>query len=421
MDIINRSTDVHRMFFGPLWPCLEASPHQRKCLDYTDKDFLEVGLSRVLLMIQSGRDLLQRLTLLRSTCPARSNFFESLKSDRRLAMVQDVAERLRHRSARTLPDALAEFSVLDGFEVYAGDGHSHGHASHDAAVDGAKLCITHLYTRNLRNGWLSHLSLCEVKEKGNHHDMAVLKSLDPATLRQGAKKGRKVLYVYDRAGLNFEQWHRWKQGSGIYFLSRVMETMILTPKGTKEFDPSDPINANVLSDELVTPATSGQPLRRILFYDVVGGVTYEYLTNEMTLPPGLIAHLYKMRWNIEKSFDEFKNKLHETKAWGSSENAKRLQAQFLCLAVNLLLLLNHHLESDEDVRNEAEITRRQQRLDAAIEGAAKIGRVLPLALRKLQHLTQHSVKLIRWVAALLFHPVPWDRAVSSLRASYAQL
>ena len=338
MDIINPSTDVHRVFFGPLWPCLEPSPHQRQCLKFPDTDYLEIGLSRVLLMVQSGRDLLQRLSLLRPTCPANSNFFESLKSDRRLAMVQDVADRLRHRSARTLPDRLAKFFALDAFDVYAGDGHSHDHACHDAAVDGAKLCITHLYTRNLRDDWLSHLSLCEVKEKGNHHDMAVLKSLDPATLRQGAKKGRKVRQ-----------------------------------------------------------------------------------TNEMTLPPGLIAHLYKMRWNIEKSFDEFKNKLHEAKAWGSSENAKRLQAQFLCLAVNLLSLLNHHLESNENVRNEAEIARRQQRLDAAIEGAAKIGRILPLALRKLQHLTQHSVKLTRWVAALLFHPVPWDRAVSSLRASYAQL
>jgi len=421
MTIINPSTEVHRVFFSPLWTCLEASPHQRQCSDYSDRDFLELGVTRVLLAVQSGRDLLQRLALLRETCPERSNFFEALKSNRRLGMVEDVGERLRQRFARSLPDALAEFPALDDFDVYAADGHSHSHAVHDAPVDGTKLVITHLYALNLRNGWHSHLGMCRVKERGNHHDMAVLKSLPPALLRLGAKRGRKVIHVYDRAGLDFGQWYRWKQGSGIYFISRMKDTVVLSVKVAKEFDSSDPINANVLSDEIVTPATSNQPLRRIRFYDVSGQVTYEFLTNEMTLPPGLIAHLYKMRWNIEKKFDVFKNKLHENKAWASSETAKCMQAQFLCLASNLLLLLEHHIETKENLRNEAEMIRRKKRLDAAIKSSAKIGQTLPLALRKLQQMTQHSVKFIRWVAALLFCPIPWNQAINSLRASYAEL
>ena len=141
----------------------------------------------------------------------------------------------------------------------------------------------------------------------------------------------------------------------------------------------------------------------------------------MTLPPGLIAHLYRMRWEIEKSFDEFKNKLQETKAWASSENAKRIQAHLICLAENLLLLLRHHLEVHEDVRNEAEIKRREERLDLAITHVRRNGGSVPLPVRKLQHLTQNSVKFIRWVATLLYLPVPWKRAVCQLRASYACL
>ena len=57
--------------------------------------------------------------------------------------------------------------------------------------------------------------------------MAVLKSLAPATLRQGAKRRRKVIYAYDRAAIDFEQWNKWKQGNGIYFISRTKETLIL--------------------------------------------------------------------------------------------------------------------------------------------------------------------------------------------------
>jgi hypothetical protein len=55
--------------------------------------------------------------------------------------------------------------------------------------------------------------------------------------------------------------------------------------------------------------------------------------------PRLIVHLYRMRWHIEKSFDEFKNKLHETKAWTSGHNAKQIQAHLIFLTENLLLLL----------------------------------------------------------------------------------
>jgi len=421
MAIIDQSSDVHHRFFSPLWPCLEASPSQRQCQEYSDKDFLEVGVSRVLSACQSGRDLLQRLALMRDGTPGRSNFFESLKSKRRLRMVEDVGERLRHKCSGALPDVLAQFSELDEFDVYAGDGHSHEHASHDEPVNGGKLCVTHLYTRNLRNGWMTHLDLCAVKEKGNHHDMAVLKSLPPAVLRQGAKRRRKVIYGYDRAAIDFEQWNKWKQGYGIYFISRTKETVILSHQQCREVDRTNAINTNVHSDEIVTAATSKHPLRRIVFWDVLESVSYEFLTNEMTLPPGLIAHIYKMRWEIEKSFDEFKNKLQETKAWASSENAKRLQAHLICLAENLLLLLRHYLEIHENVRNEAEIKRRQERLELAVDQVARNGGSVPLPLLKLQHLTQSSVKFIRWVATLLYLPVPWDRAVSELRASYACL
>ena len=159
------------------------------------------------------------------------------------------------------------------------------------------------------------------------------------------------------AALDFEQWNKWKQGYGIYFISRTKETVNLSIQQCREFDRTNQINTNVLRDEIVSAATSKHLLRRIVFWDILESVSYEFLTNEMTLPPGLIAHLYKMRWEIEKSFDEFKNKLQETKAWASSENAKRIQAHLICLAENLLLLLRHDLEVHENVRNEAEIKR----------------------------------------------------------------
>jgi hypothetical protein len=268
---------------------------------------------------------------------------------------------------------------------------------------------------------MTPLSLCTVKDKGNHHDMAVLKSLAPATLRQGAKRRRKVIYAYDRAAIDFEQWNKWKQGNGIYFISRTKETLNLAFQKMNDFDRENQINANVLRDEVVTAATSTHLLRRIVFWDVLESVSYEFISNEMTLPPGLIAHLYRMRWDIEKSFDEFKNKLHETKAWASSHNAKQIQAHLICLTENLLLLLRYSLEIHENIRNEAEIKRRQQRLTKAVTEVTENGGKVPLPLLMLQHLSQTSVKFIRWVAALLYYHLPWDRAMTHLRTSYASL
>ena len=241
------------------------------------------------------------------------------------------------------------------------------------------------------------------------------------TLRQGARKGRKVLYVWDRAGIDFMQWHRWKQGSGIYMLSRCKTNMALIKCGKLPFDHADPINAGVLDDELVGGGTNGVLMRRVTFLDVLTGITYQYLTNLLnSVPPGVLAHLYKMRWDIEKSFDEVKNKLGEKKAWGSSANAKSMQAQFICLSVNLLQLIEHEM-SKEGILNTPEQKRRATRLEEAKKRAASQNAQLPGMLVIMQQMTQHSVKLIRWIAAQLWLDVSWKASCAALITLYARL
>ena len=54
------------------------------------------------------------------------------------------------------------------------------------------------------------------------------------------------------------------------------------------------------------------------------GEAWQYLTNEpersgdsrrqMKLPPGLMVLLYRRRWDLEKVYDQFKNKLNEKKS-----------------------------------------------------------------------------------------------------------
>jgi hypothetical protein len=255
------------------------------------------------------------------------------------------------------------------------------------------------------------------------HDMHALKRLTASALRQGAVKGRKVVMVYDRAVIDFRLWATWKSGSGIYVITRTKENMSLTLCGEPHFDDQDPINSGVIADQLVTAATGGGVLRRVIFNDVCTGEFYEFLTNilDQNVPPGVIAFLYRCRWGIEKTFDEFKNKLGEQKAWATSLTAKRIQGEMLCLTMNLIALIAHHLATTEDISNEPEKKRRAKRLEEAKAKAAEIGEVLPQALILVQAMTQHGVKLIRWLAARLWSPKPWKEACLELARLYRWL
>ena len=74
------------------------------------------------------------------------------------------------------------------------------------------------------------------------------------------------------------------------------------------------------------------------------GEEFEFITNEMVLSPGIIMELYHRRWDVEKVFDELKNKLEEKKAWASSLEAKRVQAKLCAMTLNLLAVCENHIK-----------------------------------------------------------------------------
>jgi hypothetical protein len=228
----------------------------------------------------------------------------------------------------------------------------------------------------------------------------------------------KVLWVWDRAGLDFPLWQYWKRTAGVYFVSRTKENLALLPIVSNLFDRTDPINQGVVSDELVT---SSHPvtLRLVRYRDPVSGELYEFITTVLDLPPGVIAWLYKRRWEIEKVFDQFKNKLGEAKAWATSPTAKKMQAHFLCLTHNLLELLERKLDRDHQIRNEAGLRRQQKRLIEQVTAAAKKKRLLSSLLTTILRPLQRSVKLLRWLRAHWFSSAPLSQLLPHLKRLYA--
>lgn len=411
---------VSQRFFEPIAQLLPQCDTLRDCPALPDGSWVRLLLHRVLYEFKSGRAFLQELGSRLTHCPELSLFFESLKSSRRASLVNELNVKMSSLLAQRGVDRLARYPALADFEIYAGDGHWHGAAAHDPSIEGTKYAMGHFFGLNLRTGAMVHLAAADQVQRRKEHDMRALKRMEIQTLRQHTAVGRKALWIWDKAGIDFAQWYRWKQGSGIYLISCAKENMKLESIGQRAWDRNDPINQGVLADELV--ATSAHVyVRRVTYRDPVSGKQFEFLTTEETLAPGWIAHLYRMRWDIEKVFDEFKNKLGEKKAWATTATAKTIQARFLCLAHNLLVWFERAVLEPAAVTNVAEDQRRHQRLQKTQEVLQARRESLPLLVQSLQRCTQRSVKFIRWLRAHLFTQTSCSQSLASLQTLYATL
>jgi transposase len=261
---------------------------------------------------------------------------------------------------------------------------------------------------------MSHLGTA-LKGDGRkrEHDMHAIKRSSMNELRNGEPKGRKVIVAWDKAGIDFNFWHKAKQTSGLYFISREKENMKLIRCGHRFIDLEDVRNEGVTSDENVGPGGgAGAMLRRVGYTDPESGEQYVFITTEMSLEPGLLVLIYKHRWDIEKVFDELKNKLVEKKSWASSETAKTVQAEVLCLTHNLLIKLEELIETEETITNENEEKRKEKR---RIEAVEKGSNYINTALRRS---TVRSLKFIRWLRNFIYREVRWEHAIARLREVY---
>ena len=417
MSISQQPNTVDAAFFQPLAGLAGHSPHARPCHEFPDEDYVNCGVQRVLESSESGRAFLQEHGNRWNHAPTQSNYFATLHSPRRAALLADVDRSVRVSADRILSDRLAGIPELAGYDCFAADGHWHKAATHDPRHEGTKMAVGHFYSLNLRTHSLRHLTAGQ----GLHeHDMSALKRIKPKGLRQDVPQGRRVLIIYDKAGIDFAYWKRCRQECAVYFLSRVKENMVLGWEQSNAWDRADPRNRGVMEDFLVR-TREGHSLRMICYIDPVSEKPFEFLTNEMELPPGVLVELYRRRWDVEKVFDGIKNKFGEKKAWATSLTAKETQALFLALTHNLLLLYEQALETRHGVSNHSEDKRRRQRMEDGAAARANAGHPLSTLLLQARRATQRSVKFIRWVRQSIREQAAEATAVLHLKALYANL
>ena len=137
------------------------------------------------------------------------------------------------------------------------------------------------------------------------------------------------------------------------------------------------------------------------------------------IPPGVVVQLYFMRWRIEKTFDELKNKLYEQKAWAKSNEAKKMQAAFTVLAYNLAKLLNQKIENEEEIIDITNKKKQGSRSNALLEQSKNLNTQVPSLRRDYQKASQLSVKYYRWLRNHLFKSTSWSESLAKLRHIYA--
>lgn len=385
------SSEVRNQFPEPLRAVYDQATTIRNCPVESDWDWLTKGVDRVLSQARRGR---------------------------RLTRVAECSGLLRRRVAADRSSPLAAVASLATVDLDAGDGHYLEQATPDPLIEETRWPTGHFFALNLKSQSLFPLALADLAGRKKEHDARALKRQSVARLRQGAGKGRKVLWVWDKAGVNLPFWQE-RKASGIYFLSLRKAGMRLDLEQERVIDFAQPINQGVTGDR-VGQDRRGLRVREITFQNPCDGQVYVYLTSEMTLEPGLRGLLYKTRWEIEKVFDETKTKLQEQKSWATTPTAKEMQAQFVALGHNLRLLVQD-LHLQQGVANVAESQRKQKRLKQPEAALEQTQQTLPLIYKTPQRFTQAAFKLIRWLRAHWHQPTSLQQALLQLRALYAKL
>lgn len=408
------------VFFAPLREILENHIKTRKCKVLEDFSFIAMAVIRVLESSSSGRDFIQSHGMPSIPGLNISNYFGSLASKRRLSLIaatNDAMTTLLRPDLLAHDDLLASMPELDGWEVWAADGHSISHSTHDERNAKEIYSPVHaIYKLDLRTGWAGFIDLVLPTDKGLEAEITTLRRLDANQLRCGATKGRSTLLSYDKAIVDFQWAYNIKQSKSIYTVTGWKDNFVPITVTSRDFDTENPVNAMIISDETVYFKNTPGAWRKITASCPDSDEIYITFTNEMTLPPGVINQVRRLRWNIEKMFNLHERKLDEGKAWTANDTGRRIQAFAISITHNLLRLFKAKIKTEEGIEDTKVINAWHKRLDVRAEAAAKAGRVLPLELYKaLYRPTEESLQFIRWLRSVIVRSTCYRVALALLR------
>jgi len=330
-------------WFLPMQKVLDKVRYSRRRFSVLSADFfILLGCLRQLQGTKILREHVQLLFDLdesTETVPlARSTWSDALANPYRNNILREAVQVLVATARNELPDRFAEIKELGTRFIYAIDATYQNESSHyqpvypsDGGTDNRKGHMA-MTTYDMRAG----IAVDTNTETASIDEMRFLKE-DCIALQWTCQKN--ALYVVDRAFIEARYWDQRKtkyHATVITRMKSVFKYQILEEIAVV----STSVNEGVVWDKKIQLKSSKQMWRLINFLSPDGKV-YEYLTNDFTLSPGIIAFLYHRRWDEEKYFDNYKTDMANSKAWAKSPIAIEQQA-LLGLVTHLLMRLFLH-------------------------------------------------------------------------------
>ena len=168
---------IRDAFLEPALSLLATLDHHREGLDFSDAEFLTLGVRRINTFHPSGRSFLQSARQCDVTEVSLKAYFGAASSLRRLSMVHELNTKLS-RTIVSPTDRFARFPELAGRDVLALDGHDVRHATHEPPATMASGrrevpdTVTGVFLRNLRSGAARVLTQTD----GHQHEWAAVKA-----------------------------------------------------------------------------------------------------------------------------------------------------------------------------------------------------------------------------------------------------
>jgi len=323
---------------------------ERHCPDFSDIEFVSMGLLRCITPVDSGRHFIQNIQEQYKIKFPHSTYFTALHSVRRREMLRAVASEsykiVCSLATESEIDYLKHFSELDDYDIETADGHFIAHACHTPKnTKGKVFAAGFIYAMNLRNGFLNPICKITNGTKRSHEIPCFRDWVETEYSKKAVE--RKKLYIYDRAAVDYPWWDKQKKND-VYIISLLKENAVINFIKTLDFDKNDPVNAGVVNYELYSK--NKNTFTVVTYKDPETDKEYKFIsTLAVSFRPGVIAILYYKRWTIEKAFNNTKSDLKETKAWSSDNTPLDIQMRLTAMTYNLIRLFEEKSKKSNEI------------------------------------------------------------------------
>jgi hypothetical protein len=154
--------------------------------------------------------------------------------------------------------------------------------------------------------------------------------------------------VFDKGYVDYSEYER-MSNEGVFFVTRQKKDARYTVTAINHLNKQSK-DLGVMEDKLLLQGTRTQregiklQVRQVTFFDQESQRTFEFLTNNLSLPPECIADLYKKRWLIEILFKRIKQNFPLKYFLGDNENAIKIQIWCAFIADLLIKLVQVQLK-----------------------------------------------------------------------------